>query len=149
MYRKGSAALIINNKNQFLLVNLNSFKERYFSIPGGGQEKDETLFETIYRELNEELNIKKEDLELVGESKKALITEYLTPKISDGVEYNGSEKYYFGFKYIGDGNVKANENEVRSCKWVDKKDFKDYLLFDDQTEDTMEKINEIFVNIIK
>ncbi|MDI9355143.1 MAG: NUDIX domain-containing protein [Cyanobium sp. MAG06] len=116
MYRKGSAALIINNKNQFLLVNLNSFKERYFSIPGGGQEKDETLFETIYRELNEELNIKKEDLELVGESKKALITEYLTPKISDGVEYNGSEKYYFGFKYIGDGNVKANENEVRSCK---------------------------------
>ena len=29
-------------------------------------------------------------------------------------------------------------------KWVSVKDFKDYLLFDGQLEDTIEKIKEIF-----
>ena len=147
MYRKGSAALIVNKKNQFLLVNLISFEEKYFAIPGGGQEKGETFLRAIYRELNEELNINKEDLELTGESPSPLIVDFRIPQIREGIEYKGSEKYYFGFKYIGDENIKVNEGEVRSCKWVDIKDFKDYLLFDDQLEDTMEKINEIFVDI--
>ena len=147
LYRKGSAALIVNKKNQFLLINLISYQEIFFTIPSGGREKGETFLETIYRELNEELNIDKKDLELVGESIVPLMVDFRTPQIKEGIEYKGSEKYYFGFKYIGDENIKVNQEEVRSCKWVDIKDFKDYLLFDDQLEDTMEKINEIFVDI--
>lgn len=43
MYRKGAAALIVNNKSEFLLVNLESFREIYFAIPGGGAEEGESL----------------------------------------------------------------------------------------------------------
>jgi hypothetical protein len=42
MYRKGVSALIINNKNEFLLVNIESFEERFFAILGGGIEESET-----------------------------------------------------------------------------------------------------------
>lgn len=41
MYRKGVSSLIINSKQEFLLVNLQSFKEIYFAIPGGGLEEGE------------------------------------------------------------------------------------------------------------
>ncbi len=72
MYRKGVAALIINNKQEFLLVNLLSFEEKYFAIPGGGSDPNESIEETVYREIKEELGIDKELLELVGKSENPL-----------------------------------------------------------------------------
>ena len=43
MFRKGVSAIVINKKNEFLLVNLESFEDKYFAIPGGGVEQEETL----------------------------------------------------------------------------------------------------------
>lgn len=65
-FRKGVASIVINTKNEFLLVNLESFKEEFFTVPGGGQDNNEPLIETAYRELKEELNIDKDELELIG-----------------------------------------------------------------------------------
>jgi ADP-ribose pyrophosphatase YjhB (NUDIX family) len=93
MYRKGISALIINDKQEFLLLNLESFEEKYFAISGGGLEENETLEESCYREIKEEAG------------------------------------------------------EVRSYKWVKYADLKDYLLFENQLEDTQEKIRELFVNV--
>lgn len=53
MHRKGVSALIINQNQEFLLVNLNSFEDKYFAIPGGGQEDGESLEDTVYREILE------------------------------------------------------------------------------------------------
>ena len=39
MYRKGVSALIMNKNKELLLVNLMSFEEKYFAIPGGGLEE--------------------------------------------------------------------------------------------------------------
>jgi len=149
MYRKGVAALIINNKREFLLVNLLSFEEKYFAIPGGGSEPDESLEDTVHREIKEELGIDRELLELVGKSENPLQFKFKEIKLSrDGIEYEGSEKYFFGFKFLGDDTqIKLQEDEVRSYKWVAYQDLKDYLLFDNQLEDTKEKIGEIFKDI--
>lgn len=149
MYRKGVAALIINNKQEFLLVNLLSFEEKYFAIPGGGSDQNESLEDTVYREIKEELGIDKELLELLGKSENPLQFKFKEIKLSrDGIEYEGSEKYFFGFKFLGsDKDIKLQENEVRSYKWVACQDLKDYLLFDNQLEDTKEKIEEIFKDI--
>jgi ADP-ribose pyrophosphatase YjhB (NUDIX family) len=50
--------LIINEQNQLLLVKReeseNNFKN-YWSIPGGGAEDGETLEDTLFREIKEEL----------------------------------------------------------------------------------------------
>ena len=76
MYRKGVAALIVNTKQELLLVNLESFEEKYFSIPGGGQDKGESLEGAAYREIKEELDIDKHDLELVGMSNSPIVFDF-------------------------------------------------------------------------
>ena len=102
MYRKGVSALITNEKNEFLLVNLVSFEEKYFAIPGGGVEQEETLKDAVYRELDEELGIKKEHLQIVGQSNVPVRFKFKEIKMNrDGINYEGSERYFFGFKFKG------------------------------------------------
>lgn len=146
LFRKGVSALIINNRNEFLLVNLESFESHFFAIPGGGVEPGETLKEAIYRELDEELGIKQEHLQVVGQSNNPVRFKFKVIKMGrDGIEYDGSERYFFGFKFISDEKIiTPSPGEVRSYIWVSFNDLKDYLLFDNQLEETKEKILEIF-----
>ena len=145
MFRKGTASLIMNNKNEFLVVSLEAFEENNFAIPGGGQDKNETLIDCAYREIKEELNIDKEDLEYVNKSNNTLKFYFRAPQVKEGIEYVGSEKHYFGFKFIGeDTKIIPMLGEVRNFKWVKYSDLKDYLLFEQQLEDTELRINEIF-----
>ncbi len=146
MYRQGVAALIMNKNQEFLLVNLKSFETKYFAIPGGGLESGESLEDIVYREIKEELGINKNLLELVGKSEIPLKTKFKVIKLSrDGNEYEGSEKYYFGFRFLGaDEDISLGENEVREYKWVSFNELDKYLLFDNQLEETIEKIKEIF-----
>lgn len=146
MYRKGISALIVNAKNEFLLVNLISFEEKYFAIPGGGVEKEETLEEAAYREIKEELGINYTSLERVGVGHEPLLFTFKVPKVNrEGKEYIGSERHFFAFRFIGsDDEIHLAENEVRAYKWVPFSELGLYLLFDNQLVDTTEKIKEIF-----
>ncbi len=149
LFRKGVSALIMNNKNEFLLVNLESFKNHFFAIPGGGLDGNESTSDAVYREIQEELGITRQSLELVGACEESLKLIFKTKKLQrDGIEYDGSERYFFGFKFIGnDGEIKLQEGEVRSYKWVSYGELKNYLLFDDQLKNTQEKILELFSSV--
>ncbi len=151
LFRKGVSALIINNKNEFLLVNLKSFKKHFFAIPGGGVEREETLEDAVYREIKEELNIEKKSLSLVGKSDLPVIIKFKTIKFNDdGKEFDGMERYFFGFKFIGSENqIKGKKDEVRTYKWATIDQLKNYLLFDNQLEETTEKILELFPSVKK
>ena len=149
MFRKGVSSIIINNKNQFLLVNLESFEEKYFAIPGGGVEQGETLKDAVYRELDEELGIKEKHLQIMGQSDIPVRFKFKVIKMNrDGIEYEGSERYFFGFRFIGDEKIIIPKSgEVRSYRWIAYNELKNYLLFDNQLQETSEKIKEIFDNI--
>ncbi len=146
MYRKGVAALISNGEGEFLLVNLKSFKERYFAIPGGGVEPGEALEDAVYREVHEELGIEKASLQMIGKSDLPLRFKFKEIKLlRNRQEYEGSERYFFGFRFIGeDDEVLLQKNEVRSYVWASRSSLKNYLLFDNQLQETEEKIKEIF-----
>lgn len=146
MYRKGVSALIINSNQEFLLVTLKSFEDKYFAIPGGGIEEGENTEDAVYREIQEELNIRKESLIYVGKSDTPLKTTFKTPKITrEGKEYIGSERYFFGFNFVGNNNeIKLQEEEVKAYKWVTFSDLDKHLLFDNQLKDTLIKIQELF-----
>ena len=145
-YRKGVSALLINKNNEVLIVNLQSFATHFFAIPGGGVDKDEELIDAAYREINEELGIKKELLEFVKSSNESIKVVYKEKKITrDGIEYDGMERFFFGFRFIGEENdIVIEPEEVRAYKWVSLPDLKDYLLFDNQLEETTAKLLELF-----
>jgi 8-oxo-dGTP pyrophosphatase MutT (NUDIX family) len=145
MYRKGVSALILNNENEFLLVNLDSFKESFFAIPGGGLDENETLEQAVYREIEEELSLSKKLLDPLGVSDEPILITFKTIKLNrNGIEYKGSKRYFFAFRYRGNNeNIKLALGEVRSYKWVAFGDLKDYLLFDNQLEETINKIKEL------
>ncbi len=148
LHRIGVSTLIKNNKNEFLLVNLESFEEKFFTVVGGGQDIGESLMETAYREIFEELNIPRENLTFIRESNTPIIFYFRSPLIKENKRYVGSQKFYFGFEFKGeDSIIKVNPGEVRSYKWVAFKDLKDYLLFDNQLSDTEQKIKELFGDI--
>ena len=88
----------MNKQQEILLVNLQSFEERYFAVPGGGLEQGESLDDAAYREIQEELGIKKESLELVSASKESVFVKFKNIKLNrDGNEFIGSERYFLGF----------------------------------------------------
>ncbi len=146
MFRTGVSALITNDRSQFLLVNLESFAEKYFAVPGGGLEPGENLEDAVYREIFEELGIAKENLVLVGKSDKPVRVVFKEIVLArDGKEYAGQERFFLGFHYRGSNEqITLREGEVRKYAWVDMADLKDYLLFDNQLEETVAKISEIF-----
>jgi len=101
MYRKGVSAIIINKKNEFLLVNLKSFEDKYFAIPGGGVEREETLKDAVYREIKEELNIEKRSLLLIGKSDLPIMVKFKTIKFNDnGKEFDGMERYFLDLNLL-------------------------------------------------
>jgi ADP-ribose pyrophosphatase YjhB (NUDIX family) len=90
MYRKGVAGLIINDSNEFLLVNLTSSEEIYYAIPGGGLEKGEEYEDAVIREIREELGMPKHSLKIVGKAKAPVVFEFKNgPMIRDGITYLG------------------------------------------------------------
>ncbi len=146
MFRLGVSALIINNKQQLLVVNLNSFEDRYFAVPGGGVDQGETLEEAVYRELDEELNIKRQDLQPVGQSDTPVRFTFKEIELNyNSQSYTGSERYFFGFRFLGaDKEIRPKDGEVRRYKWAPLDQLQNYLLFDNQLEETIEKIRELF-----
>ncbi len=140
---------MLNSKNEILLVNLRSFDKQYYAIPGGGVDDEESLTEAIYRELKEELNIDKEALKEVGVAKKPLKLLFKTKKLRrDGIKYDGMERVFFGFRFIGDySKIKCKEDEVREYKWIPFNNLDNYLLFENQLSETVEKLLELFPSL--
>lgn len=149
MYRKGVSALVINDQEEFLLVNLESFEERYFAVPGGGVDEGESLEGAVYRELCEELTLPKESLVLIGKSDIPVRVTYKKIKLTrEGKEYIGFDRYFFGFRFLRDmQSIQPKDGEVRTYKWVPYAKLGNYLLFDNQLDETSEKIHEIFKGV--
>ena len=64
------------------------------------------------------------------------------------IEYDGMERFFFGFRFIGnDDEIVAQVGEIRTYAWVSFDDLKDYLLFDNQLQDTTEKLLELFPSL--
>ena len=66
-FHLGIKALIMNDKNQILLLkanpkNLKGNTPEHWDLPGGRVERSSTIEETLFREIREELGIKSIDI---------------------------------------------------------------------------------------
>ncbi len=150
MYRKGVAAIILNDKNQILLVNLKTFDSKSFSIPGGGSEEGESDIDTLKRELLEELGIESSMIEVIKKSSILYKFNFKSITIKDGKKYKGQEKVCFLVKYNGTNkDIKISKEEIRKYVWSDYKDLDKYLLFEEQLESIQFFIKDLCPYIIK
>ena len=106
------AAAIITKDNKFFIAKRNKNKHLggFYEFPGGKQDVNETLQQTVIREIKEELNIHVQVGNKLGEE------HYKDDKINVHL-------HYFFCKIIS-GDIILNEHE--DSAWVSKEEFKNY-----------------------
>ncbi len=113
--RVSSRAIIIEN-DKVLLMFRRKIKDgivnEYYVVPGGGTEENETLEETVIRELKEELNIDIEIIKYLGQIEyKDTIGNYYHCKIVNGTPHLGGEEL-----------DRMSENNYYEPRWIDIKE---------------------------
>ena len=106
------AAAIITKDNKFFIAKRNKNKHLggFYEFPGGKQDVNETLQQTVIREIKEELNIHVQVGNKLGEE------HYKDDKINVHL-------HYFFCKIIS-GNIILNEHE--DSAWISKEEFQNY-----------------------
>ncbi len=143
-YRQGVNALIIDQNQQILLVQLNHYQSDQWKLVGGGLQPNEDYLQAAYREIKEETNINHQDLKLIGQSQH--LSKYnFPPHLKQNItrKYIGQKKEQFVFSFKGQKNkIQRQKEEIKRIKWVKIKDLKNHLKFDGQLVDVMKIIKE-------
>lgn len=104
---KTSTAIIPYPDNKILLIKRNTIPFKcYWALPGGRMDPDETVEQTIIREVKEETGLETTIVSKVG--------EYVEKGTKDDVEY----EYYptcFVVKPVG-GEIKKQDSEIQEIK---------------------------------
>jgi 8-oxo-dGTP diphosphatase len=104
---KTSTAIIPFPQDKILLVKRNTVPFKgYWALPGGRMDSDETIEQTVVREVKEETGL---DVEIVRK-----IGEYIEKGVKDEVEY----EYYptsFLVKIVG-GEIRKQESEIQEIQ---------------------------------
>ena len=96
--RIGSRAIIINDNKVLAMYRRKTDKEgnvdEYYVTPGGGQEGNETLEETVKRELKEEFNVEIKIIGYLGvkENEKSINHFYHCEIVNGTPSLSGEEK---------------------------------------------------------
>jgi putative (di)nucleoside polyphosphate hydrolase len=121
-YRPNVAMIVINNDNKVLICRRRNTQTWQF--PQGGIDPNENIQEAMYRELHEEVGLSKEDVNIIGKSKKTItydIPIILRSKVLGG-KFKGQDQKWFLLKTIKD-DLKINLNnemipEFEEFEWV-------------------------------
>ena len=101
---------IILKENKILLTYSNHFKD--YTSPGGQQEDNESLIETLKRELKEEIGVTILDYEELG---------YILEYYQNGDNFEVKKNYYYLIKSYRNGNHSRRTDEINygmESRWV-------------------------------
>lgn len=114
-HRVSTRGIILNERNQVAILKIkveDMFGKRdHYELPGGGKEKDETIIETLKREMEEEVGVTIKDIVSLG------IVEY---------EYNLLQRHEYSHYFMArkDKDVKRRltkmeEDILSDLLWID------------------------------
>jgi ADP-ribose pyrophosphatase YjhB (NUDIX family) len=120
------AGILLNSKNELLLVNHKKNGRSYWLLPGGGVEFGEDFSQALKREFMEELS-----LELSSVGGLFLTHDTVYPDKTRHIV-----NLYFTVKAKNKGMIKVNPDGVLSgAKYVSMKEFKRFLFYPDIKDD--------------
>ena len=104
-YRPNVASVIINKDNKILWAK--RVDEDNWQFPQGGIQKGETPEQAMYREVYEEVGLKKDSIEILGRSADWLkydVPERFVKTYWQG-RYKGQKQIWFLLKFIGSDDL--------------------------------------------
>lgn len=116
--RKGIGAIVLNNKNQVILFQRADYPENW-QAPEGGIDEGETPKEALYRELNEEIGLSKDDFDIIA-SRDESFNYTFDEEIKKKFNCDGQAKYFF---------VTRLKNDNFKFKFDNKEDEIEFLNF--------------------
>lgn len=119
--RRGIGAIILDKNGDVIVFQRRDFPESWQS-PEGGVDEGETPIEALVRELYEEVNLKKDEYAIIGETK-----EFIPYLFDSGKKFgfDGQEKKFYLVKLKADKEFKfdnTDEIEFMSSKIIKAKD---------------------------
>jgi len=135
-FRQRSSAVVIDDNENFLIVQLTKYGEGDWNFSGGGIEEGEDPEEAVLRELTEELGTDK--FEVLRKSKYKEVYDWPNWLIAGDISnkkpiYRGQEVTFFLVKFLGQKeDIKLDPNELRKVKWVKYEDIKSHFRFSRQ-----------------
>ena len=106
-YRPNVAMVDLNSKNKVLICRRTNTKTWQF--PQGGVDDNENLEKAMYRELLEEVGLRKDDVQYIGESDDTIIYDIpktIRSKVLGG-KFKGQEQKWFLLR------IKNDDHEIR------------------------------------
>ena len=124
-YRKNIGIILCNSKNELLICK--RLKEDSWQFPQGGFEKNESSENAMFRELFEEIGLQKNDIAILGKTKKWL--KYDLPKKYQRKTNNqlcvGQKQIWFLLRLISNDqsiNLRTSKKpEFDAWEWVSEK----------------------------
>jgi putative (di)nucleoside polyphosphate hydrolase len=106
-YRPNVAMVVLNSKNKVLICRRTNTKTWQF--PQGGVDNNENLEKAMYRELLEEVGLRKDDVQYIGESDDTIIYDIPKPIRAKGLggKFKGQEQKWFLLR------IKNDDHEIR------------------------------------
>ena len=131
-YRKNVGIILVNSRSELLICK--RFKEQSWQFPQGGFKKNETAESAMYRELYEEVGLKKNDVLIIGRTKEWL--KYELPKKYQRKTNNqlcvGQKQIWFLLKLATDEafiNLNVSKKpEFDGWRWVSKQEPLDLVI---------------------
>ncbi len=148
-YRPGIIAYIVDQENNFLLLQPKSYKDGEWAFLGGGKEGDETELENLYREIHEEIGLDEDDFVLIGKSNYPLKYDFPDDFFVENpdIKFRGQVKEQYFLKLISDkSKISIDPTEIRDILWVDINEIEEYLKFPAQYKQ-FKKIVKEFLQI--
>ena len=119
--RTGVGIILLNKENKVFVGKRIDNPKKFWQMPQGGVEKNESFFQAAKRELNEETGIK--SIKLIKKISGWYIynlPKNLLGKIWKG-KYRGQKQKWFIMNFLGNDNeinVKSDNPEFLDWKWI-------------------------------